>query len=221
MSGNAVVIYSGGLDSTTLLYQLRDQGYEVKTLSVDYGQRHRQRESAAAAAICDRLGVERRVVNLASLVDFLGKNSLSDHSVDVPEGRYKRSSMQVTTVPNRNMILVSVGIAWAISLQYDSVAFGAHGGRYSPYPDCQPAFAQAMHQAAGLCDWKKIAVLAPFVTWHKGDIVKRAAELGVPFELTWSCYKGGKTHCGRCGTCIDRREAFTKADLVDPVEYAE
>jgi len=112
-----------------------------------------------------------------------------------------------------------VGIAWAISLQYDSVAFGAHSGRYTPYPDCQPAFAGAMHQVAGLCDWKKIAVLAPFVTWDKGDIVKRGAELGVPFELTWSCYNGGEMHCGKCGTCIDRKEAFEKQGLTDPVPY--
>jgi 7-cyano-7-deazaguanine synthase len=220
VKNKAIVVFSGGLDSTTLLFHLRADGYELKALSVNYGQRHLEQESAAAAAICDRLGVERRVVDLTSLVGFLGRNSLSDHSVAVPDGRYEQETMKVTTVPNRNMVLISVAIAWAVSLKFDAVAFGAHAGHYTPYPDCQPAFAEAMDRAAGLCDWQKVSVLAPFVNWDKGDIVRRGGELGVPFELTWSCYNGGEKHCGRCGTCFDWREAFAKCGLTDPTEYA-
>ena len=119
------------------------------------------------------------------------------------------------------MILLSVGIAWAVSLKFDAVAFGAHSGPHTNYPDCSPAFAEAMNGAARQCDDRKIAVLAPFVTWDKGDIVRRGAELNVPFELTWSCYKGGEKHCGRCGTCIDRKDAFAKCGLTDPCGYYE
>jgi 7-cyano-7-deazaguanine synthase len=219
VSKKAVVVFSGGLDSTTLLYHLRAEGWEAKALSVNYGQRHLRRESASAARICDRLGVERREVDLTAIIGFLGRNSLSDHSVAVPEGRYEQKSMQVTTVPNRNMVLLSVGIAWAVSLKFDAVGFGAHAGRYIPYPDCQPAFAEAMDRAARLCDWQEVRVLAPFVSWQKGDIVRRGAELGVPFELTWSCYNGGERHCGRCGTCIDRKEAFANCGVPDPTQY--
>jgi 7-cyano-7-deazaguanine synthase len=215
----AVVVFSGGLDSTTLLYHLLAEGYELKALSVDYGQRHRGRELAAAETICRRLGVERRVVDLRSLVELLGQNSLSDPSVAVPDGKYESGTMQVTTVPNRNMVLISVALAWAVSLKYGAVAYGAHGGVYTNYPDCRPEFAAALDHAAALCDWEPVRVLAPFVHWDKGDIVKRGVELAVPFELTWSCYKGGDRHCGSCGTCNDRKEAFRKHGLSDPLAY--
>jgi 7-cyano-7-deazaguanine synthase len=216
-----VVIYSGGLDSTTLLYHLRAEGHEVKALSVNYRQRHLDRELAAATAICTRLGVEHRTVDLTALVGFLGQNSLSDPSIAVPESEYTTPTMQLTTVPNRNMVMLSVGLAWAVSLDYDAVAFGAHGGEYTPYPDCQPAFAEAMDEAAQVCDWKPRRVLAPFVNLDKAGVVRRGAELEVPFELTWSCYKGGAQHCGKCGTCLDRREAFRKAGVPDPTRYQD
>ena len=195
-----VAVYSGGLDSTTLLFHLRDQGHEVKALSAHYGQRHCAQESFAAEEICRRLAIERRVVNLTALVSFFGENSLSDTAIEVPDGRYDAETMQLTTVPNRNMVLLSVGLAWASSLKFDAVAFGAHGGEYTPYPDCQPAFAEAMDRASKLCDWHPLEVLAPFVRWTKADIVRRGLQLGVPFENTWSCYKGGEQQCGICGT---------------------
>jgi len=210
-----VVAFSGGLDSTTLLYHLRAEGHDVKALSADYGQRHGAREGRAAEEIAELLGVERRVVNLTALVEFFGRNSLSDAAVPVPAGAYSEDSMKQTTVPNRNMVLLSVGLAWAASLHFDGVAFGAHGGEYTPYPDCQPAFAEAMDKAAAVCDWRPLSVLAPFATWSKGEIVKRGAELGVPFHLTWSCYAGGETPCGVCGTCVDRAGAFKEAGMKD------
>jgi 7-cyano-7-deazaguanine synthase len=215
----SVVIYSGGLDSTTLLYHLRAEGHEVKALSVKYGQRHMTREMAAAEAICTRLAVERRTVDLAALVDFFGGNALTNAGVPVPEGAYAQETIGQTTVPTRNMVLLSVGIAWAAALKFDAVAFGAHGGEHTNYPDCKPPFAEAMDRAARLCDFEPIRVLAPFVDSVKADIVRRGAELGVPFDLTWSCYTGGEQHCGRCGTCIDRRTAFLQADVTDPTNY--
>jgi 7-cyano-7-deazaguanine synthase len=219
MDCKAIVIFSGGLDSTTLLYHLRAEGYDLRALSVNYGQRHQEQELAAAHAIAGQLGIDRQTLDLTALTELLGKNSLSDLSVGVPEGPYAEESMRLTTVPNRNMILLSVAIAWAASLKVPAVAFAAHGGAYTPYPDCQPAFAEAMDQAARVCHWSPIRVLAPFVHWTKADIVRRGAELGVPFALTWSCYQGGARHCGRCGTCLDRKAAFATSGVPDPTQY--
>ena len=215
-----VVIYSGGLDSTVVLYHLRSEGHEVKALSVNYGQRHLGLEMAAADAICSRLGVERRTVDLTALVGFFGNNALTSEGAAIPEGAYAAETIVVTAVPNRNMVLLSVGLAWAASLGFDAVAFGAHGGQFTNYPDCQPPFVDAVDRAAQVCDFLPLRVLAPFVNGVKADIVRRGAELGVPFELTWSCYVGGTVHCGRCSTCIDRRAAFANAGVPDPTGYA-
>lgn len=216
-----VVIYSGGLDSTVVLYHLRAERHEVKALSVNYGQRHRARELVAADAVCSRLGVERRTVDLTALVGFFGGNALTNAGAALPEGEYAAETITVTAVPNRNMVLLSVGLAWAASLGFDAVAFGAHGGEHTNYPDCQPAFADAMDGAARVCDFRPLRVLAPFVNGVKADIVRRGAELGVPFELTWSCYAGGTVHCGKCSTCVDRRTAFQKAGVPDPTAYQD
>ena len=218
---NTIVVYSGGLDSTTLLYHLLAAGHEVKALSVNYGQRHMARESAAADAICRGLGIERRTADLTALVAFFGGNALTNHGTDLPQGGYTADTIGVTTVPNRNMVLLSVGIAWAASLGFDGVAFGSHGGEHTNYPDCYPPFAEAMDRAAEVCDFRPLRVLAPFVHWVKADIVRRGAELRVPFELAWSCYAGGESHCGKCSTCVDRRTAFRQAGVPDPTVYLE
>ena len=115
--------------------------------------------------------------------------------------------MQVTVVPNRNMIMIAISTGWAIASGYDSVAFGAHSGEYTPHPDCQPAFAAAINVATLVCDSNPIEVLAPFVRWSKGDIVVRGIELSVPFDMTWSCYEGSEAPCGKCSTCLDRSKA--------------
>ena len=202
-----VVVYSGGLDSTTLLYHLRAEGHEVKAFSVCYGQRH-NRELEAAKEICQLLNLDHRIVDLGGISDILGTNALTDHATQVPHGSYSSQTMPVTTVPNRNMILLALATSWAITQRFNAVAFGAHSGEYTPYPDCQPAFAQAMNAATQVCDDHSIEVLAPFVRWTKADIVRRGMELGVPFEKTWSCYEGGDQPCGKCSTCLDRTNAF-------------
>jgi 7-cyano-7-deazaguanine synthase len=214
-----IVIFSGGLDSTTLLYHLRAEGHELAALSVNYGQRHLAKESAAAEAICHHLSIERQVVDLTTLVGCFGQNALTDLATAVPEGAYSETTIPVTTVPNRNMVLLSVGLAMAASLKFDGVAFGAHGGEHTNYPDCKPCFAAAMDRAARECNDPPLRVIAPFVTWDKAGIVRRGAELNVPFVLTWSCYTGGEVHCGQCGTCVDRRQGFIKAMVKDPTEY--
>lgn len=213
-----VLIHSGGIDSTVLLAHLLHQGREVQALSVDYGQRHR-REIEAAREICAHYKVAHRVADLRALAPLFGSNALTDDKIAVPEGHYEELSMKATVVPNRNMLLIAVAAAWAMSLKAKSVAYGAHGGDHAIYPDCRPAFADALDQAIRLADWHEVSLERPFVGMDKTAIVKRGAELGVPFALTWSCYVGGAKHCGRCGTCVERKEAFLRSGVVDPTVY--
>jgi len=138
----------------------------------------------------------------------------------VPAGHYTNETMKLTVVPNRNMIMLSVAIGWAVSGKADAVAYAAHAGDHTIYPDCRPAFIEAIRQAAALCDWHRVELLTPFVGKTKRDIVRLGAELDVPFGQTWSCYVGGEVHCGRCGTCVERREAFKSAGVDDPTVYA-
>jgi 7-cyano-7-deazaguanine synthase len=212
-----VLIYSGGLDSTVLLYKLRIDGHDVRCLGIDYGQRHR-RELEAGQSISRDLGVEYRIADLSNLRPLLAGSALTD-DVPVPDGHYADETMKTTVVPNRNMIMLSAAIGWAVSLSYDAVAYAAHAGDHTIYPDCRPAFVEAMRQAARLCDWKSIELLTPFVDTTKTEIVRLGARLGVPFERTWSCYKGETVHCGTCGTCVERREAFAHAGVNDPTAY--
>lgn len=215
----AVLIYSGGLDSTTLLYAMRAEGHELHCLGIDYGQRHR-RELDAGKAICEPLGIEYRIADLSAIRPFLAGSALTDE-IKVPAGHYTDQSMRQTIVPNRNMIMLSVAIGWAVSLEYDAVAYAAHAGDHTIYPDCRPAFVEAMEKVAGLCDWRKIKLYCPFLDKNKADLVRMGAELSVPFEKTWSCYCGGAVHCGQCGTCTERREAFQLAGVADPTVYSK
>jgi 7-cyano-7-deazaguanine synthase len=213
-----IVVFSGGLDSTTLLYHMRSVAADVKALTVNYNQRH-VKEIEYAKNMCDSLGVEHRIIDIPGLQGVLGGNALTNTQADIPEGEYQDQTIKITTVPNRNMILLSVAIAWASALKFNSVAFGAHAGEHTNYPDCKDVFSKAMDAAARVCDWEPITVLSPFVNWNKGDIVKRGIELRVPFERTWSCYNGRDLHCGKCSTCMDRLQAFRQAGISDPAEY--
>lgn len=218
--GKTVIIHSGGMDSTVLLYQLLNAGDDVLALSIDYGQRHKK-ELECASSLCKDLGVEHRIADLTSLTPLLAGSSLTSPEIEVPEGHYAEDNMKATVVPNRNMILLSVATGWAISAGAESVSYAAHSGDHAIYPDCREEFAEGMNHVMGLADWQKVALDRPFVSLTKADIVKLGAELGVPFERTWSCYKGGELHCGRCGTCVERREAFYLAGVDDPTIYAD
>lgn len=214
-----VAIFSGGMDSSTMLYQLLAQGHEVKAIGFDYGQRHAV-ELDAAKAIAARAGVAYETVDLRSLGPVIaGQSSQVNPDVEVPDGHYTEESMKATVVPNRNMIMLSVAVAHAISIDFDAIAYGAHAGDHTIYPDCRSEFVDAMKAVIGLCDWKQVELLTPFVAVSKSDIAKIGGELQVPFGMTWSCYKGGTTHCGTCGTCVERREAFELAGLEDPTSY--
>jgi len=213
-----IVILSGGLDSATLLYHFKSEGHAVHALTFNYGQRH-SRELLAAEEICKHTQTTQELVDISSLRPLFGKNALTDHSVSVPAGEYSDTTIGVTTVPNRNMIMLSIAIGRAISLGFDAVAFGAHGGVNDVmYPDCSPDFVASMDATAKTCDDRKVSVLAPFVRWDKSMIVKRGYDLAVPFNLTWSCYEGNETKCGECGTCLDRSNAFEKAGILDPLD---
>jgi 7-cyano-7-deazaguanine synthase len=219
---HAVVIASGGLDSTAVAYLLASQGASVSLLSFDYGQRHRK-ELESAARIADQLGAPHDIVDLTSVGRLLGGSALTDAEVDVPDGQYSDATMRATIVPNRNAIMLEVAAGAAAAAKADAVAFGAHAGDHFIYPDCRPEFfgkiaASIRAGNAGfLAD--DFELLAPFLHVTKAEIVEIAARLNVPFALTWSCYKGGELHCGTCGTCTERREAFTLAGLPDPTPY--
>jgi 7-cyano-7-deazaguanine synthase len=206
------------LDSTVLLHQLLADGDQVLALSVDYGQRHRV-ELAYARRSTERLQVEWRLADMSSVGQLLGGSSLTSPEIAVPHGHYAEQAMKQTVVANRNMIMLSVAAGWAISQQADRVAYAAHTGDHTIYPDCRPEFAQAVDQAIRLADWHEVHLYCPFVRLTKSQIVARGAELGVDFAGTWSCYEGGEIHCGRCGTCFERREAFLEAGVPDPTKY--
>lgn len=220
-----VLCYSGGLDSTVLLYYLREQGYSVHCLSVNYGQRHRKElVSAQTLTGPKNLGLPHRILDLSSLREVMGNSSQTDESVPVPEGHYEEESMKQTVVPNRNMVLLSLAGAWAVSLKAEGVAYAAHSGDHAVYPDCRPEFTEAMEDALRLCDWHPVKLLRPFLyptPMSKADIVKLGVQLKVPLEHSWSCYKGGEKHCGRCSTCVERAEAFLLAGVIDPTEYLD
>jgi 7-cyano-7-deazaguanine synthase len=192
--------------------------HKVKALSVDYGQKHRK-ELVFARRIAEHYGIEHQVADLRAITPFLAGSSQTSNTIPVPEGHYTEPSMKLTVVPNRNMIMLSVALAWAISLKYDAIAYGAHAGDHAIYPDCRKAFTEQFALLAAIADWHPVELIAPFIQMTKQEITAEGHKLGVPFEKTWSCYKGGMQHCGKCGTCVERREAFALAGVTDPTEY--
>tara|TARA_R100000664_G_scaffold28742_1_gene40188 strand:+ start:122 stop:793 length:672 start_codon:yes stop_codon:yes gene_type:complete len=218
MSEKVVVIWSGGMDSTALLFAEREQGNEVFGISVNYGQRH-SKELDAARGIAADYDINHLVVDATGIKAAMLGSALTDNEIDVPEGHYADESMKDTVVPNRNMMLISLGIAHAISVGAKRVAYAAHAGDHAVYPDCRPAFADAMHQAASVCDYEPIELSRPFVYMDKGEVCAAGLRAGAPLERTWSCYNGRELHCGKCGTCVERIEAFGQANAEDRTEY--
>jgi 7-cyano-7-deazaguanine synthase len=215
---STILIYSGGLDSTILLYDLVKSGFNVKALSVDYGQRHKK-ELQHAKTLCKKLDVKHHIADISAINPLLAGSSLTSANIKVAEGHYKDESMKSTVVPNRNMIFLSIAIAWAISTGADSVSFAAHKGDHAIYKDCRVNFLKAMNRAMQTSGADSVSLYTPFSLLTKTTIVKLGNLLDVPFEQTWSCYNGGKNHCGRCGTCVERKEAFKLAGVTDPSIY--
>lgn len=222
----AVALLSGGMDSTTLAYKVRAEADELHLLSFDYGQRHGRRELSHAYSTAQNIGADSyRVVDLSSLRTLLEGSALTDKDVEVPDGHYSEESMAATVVPNRNAIMLSVAVGVAVARKADVVVCAIHAGDHAVYPDCRPEFISAFDEQAVIATEgfhvEGFQVLAPFVHITKADICKLGDTLGVPWEDTWSCYKGGNLHCGRCGTCVERAEAFHLAGVSDPTRYQD
>lgn len=212
-----ILIYSGGLDSTTLLYKLVREGHEIKCLSINYGQKHKK-EINSAKYFCENLKVQHEIIDLSDVAKLISSSSLTS-DLEVPEGHYAEDSMKVTVVPNRNMIMLSLAIGWAINEKFDYVAYAAHNGDHTIYPDCREEFADYISRAAELADWHPVKVIRPFIKISKTDIAKIAGELNIEINKTWSCYKGEEFHCGKCGTCVERIEALELAGINDNTIY--
>jgi 7-cyano-7-deazaguanine synthase len=214
----AVVLLSGGLDSTVLCAQLLFEDIQVHALVVDYGQRHRQEIDAARAVILE-LGIPSSMVKIDPDLFFGAHSSQTNPGVAVPEGHYAAENMKLTIVPNRNMLLLSMAAARAISVGADTVAYAAHAGDHAVYPDCRPEFYESCDETIQLATGDAVSMYAPFIEITKTDIAQRGAQLKAPMHLTYSCYKGRSLHCGKCGTCVERIEAFQDAGVTDPTEY--
>ena len=225
MYSKAVVLLSGGLDSAVAAAVAKSNDYDVYALTVDYGQKH-QRELQAAQNIGNAIGVqEHKIISVP--LNRLGKSSLLQSGSELPTSRSEDEigkGIPSTYVPARNTILLGLGLAWAESLGADAVFIGAHTIDYPGYPDCRPEFFKAFQKVSELgtkqgVEGKPIEIKTPLLEMSKDKIIKLGNKLKVPFELTWSCYKGGKKACGVCDSCVIRRKAFSQAGMEDPIEY--
>ncbi|OUR80238.1 7-cyano-7-deazaguanine synthase QueC [Alphaproteobacteria bacterium 46_93_T64] len=216
-----IVVCSGGLDSVSLAHKVANEEELLRLVTFNYGQRH-EKEIDFAKACAERLGVPCDVVDIRPIGKLLGGSALTD-DIDVPDGHYAEDNMKVTIVPNRNAIMLSVAFGIGAANGADAIATAVHGGDHFIYPDCRPAFIDAFEamQKQALDGYADIRLYTPFVTVPKSAIVTAGAKYDTPFHETWSCYKGGDLHCGRCGTCVERREAFHLANVDDPTEYED
>jgi 7-cyano-7-deazaguanine synthase len=213
-----VVLLSGGMDSVTALYEAREHHEIAGALSFHYGSKHNDREIPFAAYHATKLGAPHQVIPLA-FIGELFKSDLLISGGEIPKGHYEEESMQKTVVPFRNGIMLSIAAGFAESREAQGLVIAAHAGDHAIYPDCREDFMQAMGDAIRLGTYAQVDVLRPFIAMTKADIARRGHTLGVDFAHTWSCYIGGDTHCGECGTCVERREAFEVAGLEDPTRY--
>ena len=228
---DSVAIFSGGLDSTTLVYDMLSKGYRPHLISFNYGQRH-VKELAYAAMTAKTLDLPHNVVDLTGLTHLISNSALTSNrgdravnEIEVPDGHYAEETMKATVVPNRNMIMLSIAAGIAANDKARTIGIGVHAGDHVIYPDCRPIFVEScartiFHANDGFSSFEEYRnptsdgygpLHIPFINATKADIAYRALELNVPLHLTWSCYKGGINHCGRCGTCVERLEAIDEA----------
>ena len=213
-----VVIYSGGMDSFTVLHRALRQGLEVSALSFDYGQRH-ARELDVASKVCRSLNVPHQVVDIRAIHGLIDNSALTDSSRAMPRGEYDEDILAASVVPNRNMILLSLAIAKAVNIGAERVDYGAHGGDHVGYPDCRPAFVQAMNAVAGIANFSPVEIHAPYLHASKAEILAEGLAMGLDYRDTWTCYLGHRLACGRCASCRERLAAFAVNEAVDPLEY--
>jgi 7-cyano-7-deazaguanine synthase len=214
-----VVLLSGGLDSVTALHDALQQHEVVAALSFDYGAKHHAQELPMAAGQCRLIGIPHSVAPLGFIAEEFQSDLLSSGGT-IPDGHYEEESMKSTVVPFRNGIMLAIAAGFAESRGAEGVVIAAHSGDHAIYPDCRESFMEPMARAIREGTYARIVLLRPFIAKDKAGIVRRGVELGVDFSRTWSCYKGKEAHCGTCGTCVERREAFLLAGVPDPTVYA-
>lgn len=214
----SLIILSGGMDSVTLLYDRKEE--IALAVTFDYGSNHNKREQECAAYHCKQLGIEHIIIPLGFMHDYF-KSSLLAGADAIPEGHYAAENMKSTVVPFRNGIMLSVACGLAESRELGSVLIANHFGDHSIYPDCCAPFIKAMGDAMKLGTYAGIKIIAPYTSITKSDVAKIGKALGVDYSKTYSCYKGGEKHCGKCGTCVERKEALRDAGIEDPTEYED
>ncbi|MDR3845512.1 7-cyano-7-deazaguanine synthase QueC [Hallella sp.] len=213
---DSVIIVSGGMDSITMLYEFKDQ--IALGVSFNYGSNHNSREIPFAEMHCKRLGIPHITIDLGFMPQYF-KSSLLEGADAIPEGNYDEENMKSTVVPFRNGIMLSIAIGIAESNHLKHVLMASHGGDHTIYPDCRPAFVDAMSAAAQAGTFEDVTIEAPYTNITKADIARHGKQLGIDYSETWSCYKGGEVHCGQCGTCRERQEALREAGIADTTEY--
>lgn len=212
----SLIILSGGMDSVTLLYDKKDE--IAVAVTFDYGSNHNKREEEFAKYHCNELGIEHIIIPLTFIHDYF-KSSLLEGASAIPDGHYEDEIMKSTVVPFRNGIMLSVACGLAESRELEKVLIANHFGDHAIYPDCRKGFIDAMSEAMKCGTYKGITIDAPYTTITKTDIAKIGKSLGIDYSKTYSCYKGGEKHCGKCGTCVERKEALRDAGIEDPTEY--
>jgi 7-cyano-7-deazaguanine synthase len=213
-----VVLCSGGMDSVAALYESARAHDISSVLRFHSGSKHNDREIPFAEWHAARLGVSHTTIRL-DFINELFESHLLQSGGEIPKGHYEESNMKQTVVPFRNGIMLSIAAGFAESRGADGLVIAAHSGDHAIYPDCREEFMRSMGDAIRSGTYVEIEVLRPFIAMTKADIAARGHELGVDFSKTWSCYVGGETHCGECGTCVERREAFLLAGIPDPTVY--
>jgi 7-cyano-7-deazaguanine synthase len=216
MEKDSVIIISGGMDSITMLYDKKES--IALGISFDYGSNHNSREIPFAKLHCKRLGIKHITINLEFVHQYF-KSSLLDGAEAIPEGNYNDENMKSTVVPFRNGIMLSIAAGIAESNNLKNVLIANHAGDHTIYPDCRPEFINSIDKATQAGTFAKVKVLAPYTNITKTDIAKIGKKLGIDYTETWSCYKGGEKHCGKCGTCVERKEALAGASIDDTTEY--
>ncbi|MDC0072422.1 7-cyano-7-deazaguanine synthase QueC [Gammaproteobacteria bacterium] len=213
-----IVVYSGGLDSFTLLNEAIRSGKDVSALSFDYGQKH-SKELHFVEKFCTQESIDSKIVDVSSIKELFQGSSLTD-DIDIPKGHYEDDSMKSTVVPNRNMILISLALGYAVTKGAEEVWFGAHAGDHAIYPDCRPEFVEKMDSVARIANYSPIAIKAPYITMSKTEILAIGLNMQLDYGLTWTCYEGKDLACGSCGACHERLESFAANNVIDPIKYS-
>lgn len=218
MEKKSLIILSGGMDSVTLLHDRREE--IALAVTFDYGSNHNAREILCAIKNCEKLGIEHIIIPLSFIHDHF-KSSLLEGAAAIPEGHYASENMKSTVVPFRNGIMLAIACGLAESRGLNRVLIANHYGDHAIYPDCRERFVEAMGEAMKRGTYAGVEIVAPYTSITKSDIARIGSEKGVDFALTYSCYKGGAKHCGKCGTCVERKEAMRDAGITDPTDYEE